>query len=70
MAVHVSTSNYLRADGLSASYSDRRIFADLTFSVAPFSPIRPRRSPAVTEKVRSAKTRRSEYEAESPSARR
>ncbi|MCD2442865.1 ATP-binding cassette domain-containing protein [Agromyces sp. SYSU K20354] len=35
MAVHVSTSHYLRADGLSASYSDRRIFADLSFSVAP-----------------------------------
>jgi len=33
MAVHVSHSNYLRADGLSASYSDRRVFADLTFSV-------------------------------------
>ncbi len=35
----------------------RRSSVDLP---APFSPIRPRRSPAVTEKVRSAKTRRSE----------
>ncbi|GAA1816137.1 ATP-binding cassette domain-containing protein [Agromyces neolithicus] len=33
MAVHVSHSNYLRADGLSASYTDRRVFADLSFSV-------------------------------------
>jgi len=37
MAVHVSHSNYLRADGLSASYSDRRVFADLTFSVTAAS---------------------------------
>ena len=36
----------------------------------PFSPIRPSRWPGATEKPRSVKTRRSEYEAESPSARR
>lgn len=35
MAVHVSHSLHLRADGLSAAYPDRRIFTDLGFSVAP-----------------------------------
>ncbi|MEV1130062.1 ATP-binding cassette domain-containing protein [Agromyces sp. NPDC049794] len=35
MAVHVSHSLHLRADGLSATYPDRRIFTDLGFSVAP-----------------------------------
>ena len=35
MAVRVSHSHYLRADGLSVSYPDRRIFADLGFTVAP-----------------------------------
>ena len=35
MAVHVSHSLHLRADGLSVSYSDRRIFTDLGFTVAP-----------------------------------
>ncbi|MFF2389730.1 ATP-binding cassette domain-containing protein [Agromyces sp. NPDC058104] len=35
MAVHLSYSNHLRADGLSVSYPDRRVFADLGFAVAP-----------------------------------
>ena len=35
MAVHVSHSLHLRADGLSVSYPDRRIFTDLGFTVAP-----------------------------------
>ncbi|KQM82758.1 ATP-binding cassette domain-containing protein [Agromyces sp. Leaf222] len=35
MSVHVSYSSYLRADGLSAQYPDRRVFSDLGFSVAP-----------------------------------
>jgi len=35
MAVRVSHSHYLRADGLSVSYPDRRIFSDLGFTVAP-----------------------------------
>ena len=35
MAVHLSDSLYLRADGLSVSYPDRRIFTDLRFTVAP-----------------------------------
>jgi macrolide transport system ATP-binding/permease protein len=35
MAVHVSHSLHLRADGLSVSYPDRRIFIDLGFTVAP-----------------------------------
>lgn len=35
MAVHLSFSNHLRADGLSVSYPDRRVFADLGFAVAP-----------------------------------
>jgi macrolide transport system ATP-binding/permease protein len=35
MAVRVSHSLYLRADGLSVSYPDRRIFSDLGFTVAP-----------------------------------
>ncbi|MDQ0895274.1 macrolide transport system ATP-binding/permease protein [Agromyces ramosus] len=35
MAVRVSPSHYLRADGLSVSYPDRRIFTDLDFTVAP-----------------------------------
>jgi macrolide transport system ATP-binding/permease protein len=35
MAVHVSHSLHLRADGLSVSYPDRRIFVDLGFTVAP-----------------------------------
>ncbi|HEY6801434.1 MAG TPA: ATP-binding cassette domain-containing protein, partial [Agromyces sp.] len=35
MAVHVSHSLHLRADGLSVSYSDRRVFTDLGFTVAP-----------------------------------
>ncbi|WP_136706584.1 ATP-binding cassette domain-containing protein [Agromyces sp. H66] len=35
MAVHVSHSLHLRADGLSAAYPDRRIFTDLSFTVAP-----------------------------------
>ncbi|HEU0181625.1 MAG TPA: ATP-binding cassette domain-containing protein [Agromyces mariniharenae] len=35
MAVHLSHSLHLRADGLSAAYGGRRVFADLSFSVAP-----------------------------------
>ena len=35
MAVHVTYSHHLRADGLSVSYPDRRIFTDLGFTVAP-----------------------------------
>lgn len=35
MAVHLSYSNHLRADGLSVAYPDRRVFADLGFAVAP-----------------------------------
>lgn len=35
MAVRVARSHYLRADGLSVSYPDRRIFTDLRFAVAP-----------------------------------
>ncbi|MFF2274748.1 ATP-binding cassette domain-containing protein [Agromyces sp. NPDC058126] len=35
MAVHLSFSNHLRADGLSVAYPDRRVFADLGFAVAP-----------------------------------
>ncbi|WP_022890730.1 ATP-binding cassette domain-containing protein [Agromyces italicus] len=35
MAVHLSYSNHLRADGLSVAYPDRRIFAELGFAVAP-----------------------------------
>lgn len=35
MAVHVSHSLHLRADGLSVAYPDRRIFTDLGFTVAP-----------------------------------
>ncbi|HKH09215.1 MAG TPA: ATP-binding cassette domain-containing protein [Agromyces sp.] len=35
MAVRVSHSQYLRADGLSVSYPDRPIFSDLGFTVAP-----------------------------------
>jgi macrolide transport system ATP-binding/permease protein len=35
MAVHLSNSLYLRADGLSVTYPDRRIFTDLGFTVAP-----------------------------------
>lgn len=35
MAVHVSHSLHLRADGLSVTYPDRRIFTDLGFTVAP-----------------------------------
>lgn len=35
MAVHLSHSLHLRADGLSASYGGRRVFADLSFTVAP-----------------------------------
>ncbi|TYL52645.1 ATP-binding cassette domain-containing protein [Agromyces mariniharenae] len=34
MAVHLSHSLHLRADGLSAAYGGRRVFADLSFSVA------------------------------------
>lgn len=35
MAVHISHSLHLRADDLSVSYPDRRIFTDLGFTVAP-----------------------------------
>ncbi|WP_448809187.1 ABC-F family ATP-binding cassette domain-containing protein [Agromyces bauzanensis] len=35
MAVHVSHSTHLRADGLSVAYPDRRVFTDLGFTVAP-----------------------------------
>ena len=35
MALHLSNSLHLRAEGLSASYPDRRIFTDLGFTVAP-----------------------------------
>ncbi len=35
MALHVTHSLHLRADGLSVAYSDRRIFSDLSFSVSP-----------------------------------
>ncbi len=35
MAVHLSPSLYLRADGLSVSYAHRRVFTDLGFTVAP-----------------------------------
>lgn len=35
MAVHRSHSLHLRADGLSASYGPRRVFSDLSFTVAP-----------------------------------
>lgn len=35
MAVHLSHSLHLHADGLSASYGGRRVFADLSFTVAP-----------------------------------
>ncbi|RXZ72240.1 ABC-F family ATP-binding cassette domain-containing protein [Agromyces albus] len=35
MALHVSHSQHLRADGLSVSYPERRIFTDLAFAVAP-----------------------------------
>ncbi|MCP2369481.1 macrolide transport system ATP-binding/permease protein [Agromyces terreus] len=35
MAVHVSNSTYLRADGLSAAYPERRVFSDLGFTVSP-----------------------------------
>ena len=35
MAVHISHSLHLRADGLSVSFPDRRIFSDLGFTVAP-----------------------------------
>ena len=35
MAVHLSHSLYLRADGLSVSYAHRRVFTDLGFTVAP-----------------------------------
>ncbi|MBT2499005.1 ABC-F family ATP-binding cassette domain-containing protein [Agromyces sp. ISL-38] len=35
MALHVSYSQHLRADGLSVSYPERRIFTDLAFAVAP-----------------------------------
>lgn len=35
MPVQLSFSNHLRADGLSVSFPDRRIFSDLGFTVAP-----------------------------------
>ncbi|WP_159605585.1 ATP-binding cassette domain-containing protein, partial [Agromyces humi] len=35
MAVHLSHSLHLHADGLSASYGGRRVFTDLGFAVAP-----------------------------------
>ncbi|MGW9167810.1 ABC-F family ATP-binding cassette domain-containing protein [Agromyces sp. NPDC055658] len=35
MPVQLSFSNHLRADGLSVSFPDRRIFGDLGFTVAP-----------------------------------
>ena len=35
MAVHLSHSLHLRADGLSVSFPDRRVFADLGFTVSP-----------------------------------
>lgn len=35
MAVHLSFSDHLRADGLSVAYSDRRVFTDLGFAVSP-----------------------------------
>lgn len=35
MAVSVNHSHHLRVDGLSVSYSDRRVFSDLGFAVAP-----------------------------------
>ncbi|SFR72133.1 macrolide transport system ATP-binding/permease protein [Agromyces sp. CF514] len=35
MTVHVSYSSYLRVDGLSARYPDRRVFSDLAFTVGP-----------------------------------
>ncbi|WP_394550939.1 ATP-binding cassette domain-containing protein [Agromyces sp. MMS24-JH15] len=35
MPVHYLTSDHLRADGLSVAYGDRRVLADLSFSVAP-----------------------------------
>ncbi|GAA1821801.1 ABC-F family ATP-binding cassette domain-containing protein [Agromyces salentinus] len=34
MPVHVSNSTYLRADGLSAAYPERRVFSDLGFTVS------------------------------------
>jgi len=35
MAVHLSHSLHLRADGLSVSYGHRRVFTDLGFTVSP-----------------------------------
>jgi macrolide transport system ATP-binding/permease protein len=35
MPVHVSNSTYLRADGLSAAYPERRVFSDLGFTISP-----------------------------------
>jgi macrolide transport system ATP-binding/permease protein len=35
MAVHVTHSSHVRADGLSVAYPDRRVFTDLSFSVSP-----------------------------------
>lgn len=35
MALHLSHSIHLRADGLSAAYGGRRVFTDLSFTVAP-----------------------------------
>ena len=35
MAVHLTHSLYLRADGLSVAYAHRRVFTDLGFTVAP-----------------------------------
>ena len=35
MAVRFSTASFLQADGLSAAYGDRTVFADLSFTVAP-----------------------------------